>query len=298
MHNPEEQQPYRTSYLNVLANLFIKDMDKAIAEMPSVQALEVVEHLTSTVESLQRYAQAKDEEEQGAIGDEYTKAENAFLKRWGKLLAPYRERQFHSYFNLETLLVEKDIVSIEEFHKLEDQEVSAREVAQMVYMVRRVLISTKERLMEQLPPSAEATELLAKSSHFNKPEASDLKDKSPQVQSSDESDDEEQDGAIRLMTKSRSRLALYYLLKAMGVDPRSDSAVADITRLSHLVSGERFTTLANSNAYKFFLKLPDYKSAKGKLSDLQFIRPYFEGVGLSKVVALIDAEIEKAKALL
>ncbi len=63
-----------------------------------------------------------------------------------------------------------------------------------------------------------------------------------------------------------------------------------------MVSGERLTTLNNSNTYKFFLSMPDFKTAKGRLADMRSIRPYFEELGLQIALHLIDEEIARATA--
>lgn len=292
--NNEEQQPqlpYRTQFINALANRFLKDMDKAIYGMSPVQALEVVEHLAKSIDILERYIHAKNEQEREVVYNKYAAHEEALVRKWGKLLVSYRAQKFYEYFDLQTLLVSKEVVSDEEYNKLEYQELSVSEMDSVIYMVRRGVGATKNMLLTKQPPSGEALELLAKNSQIEglgKANPSGRLGNS--VLGEDAEDSETKEGGV---TKVRSRLALYFLLKSMGIEPRTENSVADVARLAHLLSAERFTTLPNSNIYKFFRKLPDYKSPKGRLADLKAIRPYFEGCGLNKVVSLIDEEIKK-----
>ena len=60
-----------------------------------------------------------------------------------------------------------------------------------------------------------------------------------------------------------------------------DFPYTDTATFVDMESGERLTTLSNSNTYKFYLSMPDFKTAKGRLADLRFIRPYFEELGHS-----------------
>lgn len=104
-------------------------------------------------------------------------------------------------------------------------------------------------------------------------------------------DEKNEDGASSKSTLSVQLLITYYLLKTSGVDPRSNSDVSSVARLSHLLLGKDFKSLTNSEIYKKLLQMPHHKSDKELAKDLQFIRPYFEKLNAKSVLKLIDEDL-------
>ena len=97
------------------------------------------------------------------------------------------------------------------------------------------------------------------------------------------------------MTKARQLLAIYYFLKAsLGIEGRDSSSISGIARFIHLLTGTKFTTVQNSDIYKKYLQMPNYKKDNQLITDLKFIRPYFVDLGLDSAVKMIDEEINRA----
>jgi hypothetical protein len=97
------------------------------------------------------------------------------------------------------------------------------------------------------------------------------------------------------MTKARQLLAIYYFLKAsLGIEGRDGSSTSGIARFIHLLTGTKFTTVQNSDIYKKYLQMPNYKKDSQLITDLKFIRPYFVDLALDSAVKMIDEEIKRA----
>jgi hypothetical protein len=113
--------------------------------------------------------------------------------------------------------------------------------------------------------------------------------KSESISEADEHDTE--------ITKSRQLLAVYYLLKAgFNLEHRVSGNVSQIAKFVHLMTGTKFTTIQNSDIYKKYLKMPNYKKDRELIKDLKYVRSYFSELALHNVVQLIDEEINKAKS--
>jgi hypothetical protein len=97
------------------------------------------------------------------------------------------------------------------------------------------------------------------------------------------------------LTISRQLLTLYFLLKTLGIEPRSTVDIAPVARFAHLITGTSFHKLQNSNLYKKLKKVPNFKEDKALIKDLEFIIPFFKEINLEKTVLLIEGEIKLAK---
>lgn len=97
------------------------------------------------------------------------------------------------------------------------------------------------------------------------------------------------------MTKARQLLAIYYFLKAsLGIEARDNNSASGVARFIHLITGTKFTTVQNSDIYKKYLRMPNYKKDRRLIEDLKYIRPYFIDLGLQSAVKMIDEEMRLA----
>ncbi len=60
------------------------------------------------------------------------------------------------------------------------------------------------------------------------------------------------------------------------------------------MTGTKITNIQNSDIYKKYSKMPNYKKSEHLIADLKFIRPYFEQLHIEKAIQLIDEEIQRA----
>jgi hypothetical protein len=285
----------RRPIIRAIANRFIKDAFSATQNMPPVQALEITSHLLDVLDFLEQYATNED----GSIYKTFWQGEEKLIVKWGRLAKPYKEQKFQTYFDPISILTEKEIVTIEEYNSYksgEEQCVSAEELKAVVESARHSLQIVRDNLLTEQPPAQEAMDALSKDPtaiEQKSPAATHVSKKEGLGQNAEDSEDEgaEKDSKF---TKSRSRLALYFLVKAAGVEPRADSAVSALAKLAHLITGEKLSSINNSNTYKFYLGMPDYKTAKGRLADLHFVRPYFEDLSMERALIMIDEEIARA----
>lgn len=96
-------------------------------------------------------------------------------------------------------------------------------------------------------------------------------------------------------TQKQQVLALYFLMKAYGINTKIDSDMTTLSALYHLVLGvpfKSFDKLKNTNIYKNIRSVPNiFKSDSVYLKNLKIIRPYFVNTSLIKVVELIDIQM-------
>lgn len=301
----EDRSASRHKIIHGLSRRFIQETYAAIEDTPPVLALDIVNHLLEMLLLLEEYSAS----EEDSVSERFFQGEERFIRKWGRLLKPYRKQHFEVYFQPEVLLTDKGIISLDEFNELPSEEKYATkiELAQFIKFVQRFLEATQYQLLIEQPPSDEAMQALSKDPSVadridnlllgENAGGSDPKSNKHKKDRQEEEIEPEQGRAFG-NTKTRSRLALYFLVKAAGVEPRTGSAVSALAKLAHFITGEKLTTLNNSNTYKFYLQMPDYKTAKGRLEDLNFIRPFFEELGMNKALDLIDSEIVRANAAL
>lgn len=248
----------------LLAQQFIRDCEEVINQYPLPIQIELTNHLLSVLGLMEQYIDSSD----SAIWQQYRENEDALLEKYGKTLKPYSDKYFYKYFDFDHVLVEKGIYSTKEFNRLppDEQGLTLNERQLFIRVCRNTLYNSRTFLRLRMDPeNAEA----------------------PQ----DLSDSPEPD---REATKARQLLAIYYLLKAgFNIEHRSSHSVSEVVRLAHLLTGTKLTNLQNSDIYKKYSFMPNYKKGEHLIADLKFIRPYFEELDIEKGIKLIDEEIER-----
>ncbi len=279
--------PIRTKDVYKLANRFIKDLDRATLAVSPVLALEITNHLLIVLDFLARFAPDRSEE----IYSAYAAAEEAFVRKWGILLKPYRQQQFHLYFGFDQVFAHKDVYSPEAYNELEEQSISEAEVRRFINIAQRVLGNCRDSFLELQPPSDEALAILAKDKSQPVNPALGMVGQAVNAGiNKTATQDEESESAGKDFTKARRLLAVYFLLKAAGLETSNTPKTAKIVFI-HLLFGEKFTSLPNSGIYEKYMKMPHFKRGKNLLSDLEFIRPYFEALEFLPALQLIDEQL-------
>lgn len=94
-------------------------------------------------------------------------------------------------------------------------------------------------------------------------------------------------------TLHRQCLAMYYLLKYSNVKLKVGVNDTDVARFIQLVTGRGndSTEIRNTSTYKVYRKIFN-KEDKRNYQDLVFIKPYFEKLGLSEIVKMIDNDMD------
>jgi hypothetical protein len=263
----ENKLPKRHLVPSLLTQKFSKDYEDTVKEFKLPQQIELTEHLLKMLDIMSEYAQKEDSK----IYDNYVKLENALLRKYGKAFKPFKEKQFHAYFYFQEVLVTKDVYTSEQYNNLgEAQKLSLPETEKFIHLSKNGLHFRLDSLYLQRDPEFE-----------------------PQARETETTSETEADNEI---TKARQLLAIYYLLKAgFKVEHRVSGNVSQIAKFVHLMTGTKFTTIQNSEIYKKYLKMPNYKKDKELIKDLKFVRQYFSDLALYNAVQMIDAEIEKAK---
>ena len=203
-------------------------------------------------------------------GDEdcYDKAQVIFdelLKKYRSRLKPFVQASFDVYYNPLMVLAEKGIISSKEFNGNKQQGLSDKRFNDFLKTIIRALENFRFHyyLESEHPLVEEAKEgIKNNSSEF---------------------------------TTSRQLLTIYFLLKSLGVEPRSTVDIAPVTRFAHLITGTTFVKLQNSNLYKKLKKVPNFKGDKALVKDLEFIIPFFRELNLEDTVSLIEREINIAQ---
>lgn len=271
----EVQIPSRLQIFNKLIMKFqedhqilLKSQDYSIHEK-----IELTGHLLKAVEYIEEYVKTKD----GSHWNKYTDAENELLKKYRSRLNTYINIQFHNYFDFRLVLALKDILTQDQFNSMKsgvEQSLSDEETELFLADTKRSLSLSLRFLYLS---DTGATEQKGQSViTLNYP---------------DNVTDEPDKG----MTKARQLLAIYYFLKAsLGIVPRDQNSASGVARFIHLLTGTRFTTIQNSEIYKKYLKMPNYKSDKKLIEDLKYIRPYFVDLDLQSALRMIDEEMQQA----
>lgn len=261
--NEPTTNPPRMHIVPLLAQRFFKDYDAAVQSYPLPQQLELTEHLLHVLTIFRKYQP----DEQESIFVQYREKEEALLKKYGKTVKPYFDRQFHGYFYFEMVLADKGIFESEVFNNLpgDQQGLTLDEIHQFIQVCHNNLSNAKIFLYLQMEPEAAAAVV---------PEPA-------------EPDNE--------MTKARQLLAIFYLLKTgFAIEHRDTHSVSAVAQLVHLLTGTKFTTTQNSDIYKKYASMPNYNKGEQLIADLQFIQPYFNRLNMQEAVQLIEEEINRA----
>lgn len=255
----------RFQVVPLLAQRFIRDYEEVIKQYYLPQQLELTDHLLNVLDLMEQYIDTSD----GEVWQQYRQKEDALLKKYGKTLKPYADKYFYKYFDFDLVLAEKEIYSTEEFNRLtsDEQGLTLSERHLFTRVCRNVLYNSRAFLQLRMEPENTSSVL--------------------NLAGQDEPDKE--------ATKARQLLTIYYLLKAgFNIEHRGSHTISEVVRLAHLLTGAKLTSLQNSDIYKKYSLMPNYKKGEHLIADLKFIRPYFEALHIEKAVELIDEEIQRA----
>lgn len=276
-----------------LAQKFVREADAVIDAFPSARQVELTEHLLSTLDFIEQYAEAGDNE----VYKKYAASEDALLKRYGRLLKDYSAKGFHHYFDFHTVLVEKGAISSEEYNSLsslEEQKLRPDEIRGFLQMSRNALnVKRRWLLLDRAPEDPQIRSLEEKgieASLLSSPNESSGKAE----KDAGEQEAEESEQSDKIITQARQLLSIYYFLKSFGIEARDTASVSAVAQFIHLLTRTTYTSLQNSEIYKKYRQMPNYKKDAQLLEDLKFIRPYFERLQIEEAIKLIDEETARA----
>jgi len=101
--------------------------------------------------------------------------------------------------------------------------------------------------------------------------------------------------AAHCFSNSQQVLIFYYFFKHSGLEPRKNIDIAPIAKFIHLITGKDFNSVNNSDFYKKLKTIPNFKSDKDLIKDLEIIKPLFAKVQLPEIVKMIENEIDLAR---
>lgn len=141
---------------SLLAKKYRQDYEASVAEFPQDKKIEFVEHLLECLDIIETYI-ASPTKENWKI---YATKENAFLKKHGKRLKIYSQKNMYLYYGDPTVLAEKNIYTTEEWNSLdgEQQQLSPKEFASFVHYCRNILYHEREFLLLEQSPEDEREE--------------------------------------------------------------------------------------------------------------------------------------------
>jgi hypothetical protein len=254
----------------LLAQRFIREYDEVAKTFSGEDKLKITEHFLTALHLQEQYQQTKDEVDY----KKYADAEQDLLRQYGAALKLYRAKQFHVYFDGELVVAEKDIYPTDVFNKLppEEQSLPLNAMEQFI----RICTNTLQRERDNLLLS----DVSVTNDTLNAKEGVTLNGKEETLNDNQ-------------ATKARQLLAMYYLFKTIGIEHRANHSVSAIARFVHLLTGTKFTSIQNSDIYKKYLLMPNYKQGETLIKDLTYIRDYFTEAGLEEAVLEIDAEISR-----
>lgn len=116
----------RHSIPALLAKKYQKDYEASIAEFPLNKKIEFVEHLMECMDVIEVYLSNQTKENWKT----YVKKENTFLKKHGNRLKVYRQKKMYLYYGDSSVLVEKEIYTVDEWNALREgqQKLSPQEL--------------------------------------------------------------------------------------------------------------------------------------------------------------------------
>lgn len=138
-----------------LASKYITDYEAAANEFPEDKKIELVEHLLECLDIIEEYFE-KDMDK--VIWKKYADKEAVFLKKHGTRLKEYSRLNFFIYYDITICLVEKGIVTHEEFNSMageEEQSLSLAELKSFFWACRNALHHEEKRLLLQVEPEDE-----------------------------------------------------------------------------------------------------------------------------------------------
>jgi len=96
-------------------------------------------------------------------------------------------------------------------------------------------------------------------------------------------------------TNAQLVLIFYYFFKQNGLEPRVSIDISPIAKFIHLITGKEFKAVTSSDFYKKLQTVPNFKTDKELINDLEAIKPLFKMVQLNEVVKMIENEIDLAR---
>jgi hypothetical protein len=96
-------------------------------------------------------------------------------------------------------------------------------------------------------------------------------------------------------TNSQLVLIFYYFFKQNGLEPRVSIDISPLAKFIHLITGREFKAVTSSDFYKKLQTVPNFKTDKELINDLEAIKPLFKKVQLIEVVKMIENEIDLAR---
>lgn len=271
----EVHVPSRLQIFNKLIMKFDEEYQKLLRmqDYSTDEKIELTEHLLQSVGYIQEYVKTHNSDDWKKFAD----AERELANKYRSRLTPYTNLQFYKYFDFRLVLLHKDILTQEQFNSMKsavEQSLSDEEIDRFL---------------------ADAKHLLSSSIYFLYLSDTGTAETSVQPTVTLNGTDNVTDEPDKDITKARQLLAIYYFLKAsLGIEARDSNSASAVARFIHLLTGTKFTTIQNSDIYKKYLRMPNYKSDKRLIEDLKFIRPYFVDLGLESAVKMIDDETELA----
>ena len=273
--NKEIHMPSRLQIFNKLIIKFDQEYQTLlkVQDYSTDEKIELTEHLLRAIDSIQEYVKTKDSKD----WKKYADAETELLKKYRGRLKAYTDIQFYKYFDFRLVLAHKDILTLEQLNSMKsaaEQSLSDEEIDLFLSDAKHLLSLSLHFLYLADTGNAEPTP----------PPAVTLND------TDDVIDEPDKD-----FTKARQLLTIYYFLKAsFGIEARDKNSASGIARFIHLMTGTKFTTIQNSDIYKKYLRMPNYKTDSRLIEDLKFIRPYFVDLGLESAIKMVDEEIKRA----
>lgn len=257
------QKPLKGVYLSAVIG---KEIDEVLTHFNIDQKAEIIEHLQLLFDELEEFFKTKDD----AVYKRYVNRETELTKKYKGAFNPFIQKYFYKLFDFVTVLTVKGYYTAEEFNNLKDQEndLKAEDIHMLVQAMKNQLTNDLRFLYYN------------ESAQINRPD-------SLSSSSFNENDEE--------MTESRQVLAAYYLFKVgFNIDQRTTHAVAELVPMIHLLTGKKLTKIQNSSIYDKLKQMPYYKKDQHLLSDLRYIKPFFEKMRLQAAVDMINEEIQKA----
>ncbi len=247
---------------------FSKEYQETMAQYPADTQAELTEHLKGLLEQLAEYAEQNMD---SCVYEAVIEGEKSLLKKYGNRLAAYWQKKFTQYFDFGHVLAEKEVFTVEQYNSLEEAEQSLQptEASAFAKNCIRLLEVSLPYIMLQTTPEKSAG-LTETNTDDTKPETG------------------------HEFTRARQLLAIHYLLQGgFGLGPHSGPDTSSLARLAHLLTGTPYTSLQNSEIYKKYRHMPNFKKGPGLIADLLYIRSYFAELGLDGVVKQIDIEIAR-----
>ncbi len=258
----------RKQVVHKLTARFSKEYQETMVQYPTDILAELTEHLKGLLEQLVEYV---DRDMDSSVYTAVNEGEKSLLKKYGNRLAAYWKKKFTGYFDFGHVLVEKEVFTVDQYNSLEEGEQSLQPAEALAFAKNctRLLEVSLPYIMLQISPKG-------------------LEDSGGAVS------DGNQPETGHEFTRARQLLAIHYLLQGgFGLGPHSGPDISSLARLAHLLTGTPYTSLQNSEIYKKYRHMPNFKKGPGLIADLLYIRSYFAELGLDSVVKQIDIEITR-----